>query len=249
MRINRRKATFLFIQCYANGTDIASVPFFLKGRIMNPVDWLTTALEHPMTELERRAAASGILRIAGIDEAGRGPLAGPVVAGAVILSTPINEANDSKKLTARQREQLFASITDGSHSVGISVIEADQVDVLGIQSANYAAMSQAAQALDCEPELVLIDGFSVPGCPFPQKKVIKGDQRSMSIAAASIVAKVTRDQLMKEWDSRYPEYGFARHKGYGTKAHMNALEKYGPCPIHRRSFAPLSKQLESGQLL
>jgi ribonuclease HII len=226
-----------------------SVPFFLKGCIMSPVDWLTTALEHPMAEFERHAAESGVRRIAGIDEAGRGPLAGPVVAGAVILGAPIDDVNDSKKLTPRQREKLFTSIMDGSHVVGISIIEADQVDAMGIQSANYAAMTQAAQALDLEPDLVLIDGFSVPGCPFPQKKIIKGDQRSMSIAAASIVAKVTRDQLMNEWDSRYPEYGFAKHKGYGTKAHMEALEKHGPCPIHRRSFAPLSKKLESGRLV
>jgi len=216
---------------------------------MSPVDWLTAATDHPMTDLERSAAESGVRRIAGIDEAGRGPLAGPVVAGAVVLASPIDEANDSKKLTARRREKLFTSIMDGTHDVGISIIEADEVDALGIQTANYAAMSQAAQDLDKAPELVLIDGFSVPGCPYPQKKIIKGDQRSMSIAAASIVAKVTRDRLMEEWDLKFPEYGFAKHKGYGTKAHMEALEKYGPCPIHRRSFAPLSKQLESGQLL
>lgn len=202
----------------------------------------------PLLEFERQMWNSGIQRIAGVDEAGRGPLAGPVVAAAVILAGPVDGVNDSKKLTAAKRERLFGEISQGNHAVGIAVIEADEIDRNGIQAANYAAMAQAAQGISPLPEFLLVDGFAIKGCAIPQKRIIKGDQLSQSIAAASIMAKVTRDRIMVELDVRYPEYGFAKHKGYGTRAHIEAIEKFGPCHIHRKSFAPMSKMIETGEL-
>ena len=130
----------------------------------------------------------------------------------------------------------------------MAVVDAEEVDTLGIQPANYAAMNRALTALDPLPDFALVDGFSIPGCVIPHKRIVKGDRLSLSIAAASIIAKVTRDRMMEEFDKRYPEYGFARHKGYGTRRHLDALEKFGPCPIHRKSFAPLSRRLETAGL-
>lgn len=202
----------------------------------------------PLAEHERVAVGSGLRLLAGVDEAGRGPLAGPIVAGAVMLAGPIEGVNDSKQLSEKKREILYAAICDGTHAVGITVIEATMIDSMGLQQANYAAMVQAAEQLVPAPQLLLVDGFTIRGCPFEQKKLIKGDQLSQSIAAASIVAKVTRDRIMVELDSAYPEYGFARHKGYGTKAHLEAIHQYGPCPAHRRSFAPIAQAIESGTL-
>ncbi len=204
--------------------------------------------DFPLLEFERQVLATGFQRIAGVDEAGRGPLAGPVVAAAVVLSGPVEGVNDSKKLTAAKRERLFAEITQGDHAVGIAVIESAEIDRIGIQGANYAAMAQAAEGITPPPDFLLVDGFAIQGCTLPQKKIIKGDQRSQSIAAASIVAKVTRDRIMVALDARFPKYGFAKHKGYGTRDHMRAIEKYGPCIEHRKSFAPMSKMAETGAL-
>lgn len=201
-----------------------------------------------MLAFEREAAANGFLRVAGVDEAGRGPLAGPIVAAAVVLSEPVAGLNDSKQLTAEQREALFTQLRAGAHTIGVGVIEAADIDRLGIQTANYAAMAQAVAALHPAADFVLVDGFHVPGLPPPQARIVRGDQRSLSIAAASIIAKVTRDRLMEELDRKYPAYGFARHKGYATRAHLAALERFGPCAIHRRSFAPLASSLRTADL-
>jgi ribonuclease HII len=201
-----------------------------------------------MMQFEYEAWCNGFTRVAGVDEAGRGPLAGPIVAAAVVLSTPIPGLNDSKQLTSAQRNQLYEALLDGHHTIGVAVIPADHIDRHGIQSANYAAMAQAATALHPAADFLLVDGVLIHGCGLPQKRLIKGDCRSASIAAASIVAKVTRDRLMDEFDRLYPDYGFARHKGYATREHLEILGRLGPCPIHRRSFAPLSRATAAGQL-
>jgi len=200
------------------------------------------------TEFEREVACAGFRRIAGVDEAGRGPLAGPIVAAAVILSEPVSGLNDSKQLTQAQREALYETLQLGSHGIGVSVVDVGTIDAQGIQSANYAVMAQAVAQLDPPPDFLLVDGFAIRGCAIPQKGIVRGDQRSLSIAAASIIAKVTRDRIMHELDVRHPEYGFARHKGYGTRAHLEALRRYGPCAVHRKTFAPLAQWLESGFL-
>jgi len=193
-----------------------------------------------MMAFESEAMANGFRRVAGVDEAGRGPLAGPIVAAAVVLAEPLPGLNDSKCLTTAQREGLFAALSDGAHAIGIAMIEPDVIDRRGIQSANYGVMALAAARLDPPADFLLVDGFLIHGCPLPQKRLIKGDRRSASIAAASIVAKVTRDRIMDRLDRRYPEYGFASNKGYATRAHIDALRRRGPCPVHRRSFAPIA---------
>lgn len=187
---------------------------------------------------ERGAAEQGFARVAGVDEAGRGPLAGPIVAAAVVLAHPVEGLNDSKLLTEARREMLFEQLQAGPHAIGMCVIEAQEIDATGIQPANYAAMARAVGTIVPPPDYLLVDGFQLPGVAQPVLKLIKGDRRSASIAAASIIAKVTRDRLMLVWAERHPEYGFERHKGYGTKEHLAALARFGPCAIHRRSFAP-----------
>ena len=168
--------------------------------------------------------------LCGIDEVGRGPLAGPVVAGAVILpkDSQILYLNDSKKLTAAKREELYDVIMKEAVAVGI--------DELNILQATYEAMRQAVSKLSVVPQLLLNDAVTIPEVVIPQVPIIKGDAKSVSIAAASIVAKVTRDRMMEDYDKIYPEYGFASNKGYGAQVHIDALKKYGPCPIHRRTF-------------
>lgn len=201
-----------------------------------------------MMQFEREAAKSGFSSIAGVDEAGRGPLAGPVVAGAVILAEEILELNDSKQLSPTQREELYDILYEGEHIIGVGIVEPKIIDRHGIQSANYRSMLDAVEQLNPAPDFLLVDGFQIKGCAIPQMKIIKGDARSFSIAAASIIAKVTRDRLMNELDVVYPEYGFAQHKGYGTRDHMEAIERIGPCEAHRMSFAPMSKALETDSL-
>lgn len=207
------------------------------------------AHQRRMTAFEDEARAAGFSMVAGVDEAGRGPLAGPIVAGAVILREPVDGLDDSKKLSEEQREALFDVLHAGGHTIGACAIGADVIDRDGLQSANYAAMLGAVQALDVTPDFLLVDGFMIRGCALPQKPIVKGDARSMSIAAASIVAKVTRDRLMVAWDATYPQYGFARHKGYATVEHLDALRTHGPSPIHRKSFAPVSEQRQIDFLL
>ena len=176
--------------------------------------------------------------ICGIDEVGRGPLAGPVVACAVILpkDCDILWLNDSKKLTAKKREELYDVILEGAVSVGIGMASPERIDEINILQATYEAMRQAISKLSVQPQLFLNDAVTIPEVQIPQVPIIKGDAKSVSIAAASIVAKVTRDRMMEEYDKVLPEYGFASNKGYGSAAHIEALKKYGPSPIHRKTF-------------
>lgn len=201
-----------------------------------------------MMRFEREAAEGGFKRIAGVDEAGRGPLAGPIVAAAVVLGCQVAKLNDSKLLTPELREKIYEVLAAGPHAIGVAVIEAGFIDREGIQCANYAAMAQAVDKIEPAPDFLLVDGFRIHGCKLPQKPLIKGDRRSASIAAASIMAKVTRDRIMDEYEQLYPGYGFAENKGYATKEHVEALECLGPCPIHRRSFSPVRPSATTGML-
>ncbi len=176
--------------------------------------------------------------ICGIDEAGRGPLAGPVAAGAVILpkECEILFLNDSKKLSEKRREELFLEIQEKAKAVSVGIVGPDVIDTINILQATYEAMRRAIAGLSVKPDLLLNDAVTIPGVDIDQVPIIGGDAKSVSIAAASIVAKVTRDHMMAEYDVMFPEYGFAKHKGYGTAAHIAAIREFGPCPIHRRSF-------------
>lgn len=178
------------------------------------------------------------LSICGIDEVGRGPLAGPVVAGAVILpkDCDILYLNDSKQLSEKKREELYEVILEKAVATGLGYVSPERIDEINILQATYEAMRQAVAALSPQPDLLLNDAVTIPGITIRQVPIIKGDAKSISIAAASILAKVTRDRLMVQYDSVFPEYGFASNKGYGAAAHIEALRKYGPTPIHRRSF-------------
>lgn len=189
-----------------------------------------------LKKFEKEYAAFGYL--CGIDEVGRGPLAGPVVAGAVILpkDCDILYLNDSKQLSEKKREELYDVIMDKAVSVGLGFSSPERIDEINILQATYEAMREAVSKLSVQPDVLLNDAVTIPGLPMKQVPIIKGDAKSVSIAAASIVAKVTRDRMMVEYDSIFPEYGFASNKGYGAAAHIEALKKYGPCPIHRRSF-------------
>lgn len=190
-----------------------------------------------MKEYERKYEGYSI--VCGIDEAGRGPLAGPVVAAAAVLpkDATILWLNDSKKLSEKRREELFQEIQEKAVTYGVGVVSPAVIDEINILQATYEAMRQAVSVLSSEPDILLNDAVIIPGIDEKkQVKIIKGDAKSVSIAAASILAKVTRDRMMGEYDKLYPEYGFAQHKGYGTKAHMDAIREFGVCPIHRRSF-------------
>lgn len=176
--------------------------------------------------------------VCGIDEAGRGPLAGPVVAGAVVLPKDcrILYINDSKKLSEKRREELFELIPKEAVSVGLGIVSHERIDEINILQATYEAMREAVKQLSCVPDILLNDAVTIPGLPMKQIPIIKGDAKSISIGAASIMAKVTRDHLMEAYDVQFPEYGFAKNKGYGTKQHTDAIKEYGPCPIHRKTF-------------
>ncbi len=176
--------------------------------------------------------------ICGIDEVGRGPLAGPVVASAVILpkNCDILYINDSKKLSEKKREMLYDEIVEKAVAVGIGIVSPERIDEINILQATYEAMREAILGLSVQPDLLLNDAVKIPGVDIPQVSIIKGDAKSASIGAASIIAKVTRDRMMVEYDSIFPEYGFAANKGYGTAVHTGALKELGPTPIHRRSF-------------
>ncbi len=176
--------------------------------------------------------------ICGIDEAGRGPLAGPVVAGAVILpkNSRILYLNDSKKLSEKRREELFVRIQKEALAWSVGIAGPERIDEINILQATYEAMRKAIQGLPQKPDLLLNDAVTIPDVEIVQIPIVKGDAKSLSIAAASILAKVTRDHMMMEYDMIYPEYGFGKHKGYGTAAHMEAIRRFGPCPIHRRTF-------------
>jgi len=194
---------------------------------------------------ERRLWRHGFETVAGVDEAGRGPLAGPVVAAAVIFPRTLSQTfgiNDSKKLSAKKREQLEPIIKANALAVGVGIVDHREIDRINILQASYKAMQIAIQQLALTPDYALIDGRGLPQLPMPCKAIIKGDAKSLSIAAASIIAKVTRDQIMLDMHEIYPHYNFAQHKGYPTKKHIRAIREFGLCPIHRRSFHP--RQLE-----
>jgi ribonuclease HII len=193
---------------------------------------------------EAQAWRSGLARIAGIDEAGRGPLAGPVVAAAVIIDAArrIRGVADSKLLSPERREELFALIQTRALAVGVAVVDHETIDRINILEATRLAMREALAQLTTMPELVITDAVALPGLTCPQRNLIDGDFRCASVAAASIIAKVTRDRLMLEADAKFPEYGFARHKGYGTPEHLAALDRFGPCAIHRRTFSGVWRQ-------
>lgn len=190
---------------------------------------------------ERMLTAKGYNLIAGVDEAGRGPLAGPLVVGAVILpiGCHLPSINDSKKLSAKQREYLYHEIKEVAISVQHIVIDIDVIDHLNIYNATISGMYEAINELHQRPHAVLIDAVPLPDLEMHSLSLIGGDAISASIGAASIIAKVERDNLMREYDKQFPQYGFAKHKGYGTAEHLKALQQYGPCPIHRRSFEPI----------
>ena len=189
-------------------------------------------------QIEHDCFADGCTVVCGVDEAGRGPLAGPVCAAAVILppDLEIPGLNDSKKLTDKKRRELYDIIIAQSSAYGIALVDEKTIDEINILQATFLAMERAVARLSVQPDLALVDGNRAPALPVPVKTVIKGDSLSASIAAASILAKVTRDRLMEELDETYPAYGFAIHKGYGTKRHYEALTEFGPSPVHRMTF-------------
>jgi ribonuclease HII len=198
---------------------------------------------------ERELWAQGLRLVAGVDEAGRGPLAGPVVAAAVILPSGwaesgfdarLEKLDDSKQLTERQREEFFAPLTTHPEiRFAIARVDADTIDRINILQATHQAMNAALAQLSPSPEHALVDGLRVKSLRWPQTPLVKGDAKSYSIAAASVLAKVTRDRFMLDYDRQFPLYGFAEHKGYGTPAHLAAIAAHGPCAIHRKSFAPM----------
>lgn len=193
----------------------------------------------PDYEFEKAAVNSGFSCICGVDEAGRGPLAGPVCAAAVILpkGAVIKGLDDSKKLTEKKRERLYDIIKQTAVAYSVAYGTLEEIETVNILEATYLAMNRAIEGLTVKPDFALIDGNRVPrGIKIPCETVVKGDSRSMSIAAASVLAKVTRDRLMLEYDKKYPEYNFKKHKGYGTKEHTELIKQYGPCEIHRLSF-------------
>ncbi len=187
---------------------------------------------------EKRAGEQGFSAVCGIDEAGRGPLAGPVCAAAVILppDCDIPGLNDSKKLSEKKREALFPVIQEKALAFGVGWATAEEIDRVNILQATFLAMARAVEALPTPADYALVDGNRMPPLPIPGETIVKGDATSASIAAASILAKVSRDRLLRRLDEEHPEYGFAKHKGYGTKAHYEAIRKYGLLPEHRRSF-------------
>ena len=199
----------------------------------------------PTEEFEQEARRCGYRRIAGVDEAGRGPLAGPVVAAAVILPVRCRliGVDDSKQLSASERDRLYAAIMDRAVCVGVGSSTAEEIDRVNILEATKLAMRRAIGELSPPSDYVLIDAVSLTGVAMPVRPIIKGDALSLSIAAASIVAKVTRDRLMARFHEIYPQYNFLSHKGYGTEEHLTRLAEYGPSPIHRRTFAPVSAML------
>lgn len=191
----------------------------------------------------------GIVSVGGTDEAGRGPLAGPVVAACVILKPDvfIDHLNDSKKLSEKRREEAFKEIVENAVSIGVGLSDVAEIDEINILQADYRAMKRAIEAMKTKPDYLITDAVEIPDLDIEQEPTVKGDAKVACIAAASIIAKVTRDHIMKVYDEKVPEYGFARHKAYGTRAHYEAIEKYGILPIHRRTF--LKKRIEAGKLI
>jgi len=199
---------------------------------------------------EKQAWADGYARVAGLDEAGRGPLAGPVVAAAVVLPEGFDAkgVGDSKAMTPKARERAYERIILEAVSFGVGIVGPEIIDEINILRATHVAMRAALDQLGAAFDFILVDGRPVPELPAGSLAIVKGDSLSVSIGAASIVAKVTRDRLMLEVDRQYPRYGFASHKGYGSPEHLAALEKHGPCPCHRKSFAPVAERIANCRL-
>lgn len=203
-------------------------------------------MNHCSLRFENIHRENGLTVIVGVDEAGRGPLAGPVVAGAACLPPDFSHSKltDSKKLSHTARAAIYAELrSDSRLRLATAIATVDEIDRLNILKATHLAMARAVKALPILAEMVLIDGLPVPGFPYPQQAIVKGDALSLSIAAASILAKVERDRMMMDYAAQFPQYGFDQHKGYGTKFHLAQLSKHGPCEIHRHSFAPVSQRL------
>ena len=233
-------------------TEVGQLPLFIhqyesdtRSGVQKLVEQAQKKIEKLQKEKERIYALQSYEReyksagyICGIDEAGRGPLAGPVVAGAVILphDCEILYINDSKQLSEKKREALYQVIQEEAVAWAVGIIGPERIDEINILQATYEAMRQAVQKLQVQPDILLNDAVTIPQISIPQVPIIKGDAKSLSIGAASILAKVTRDHIMIAYDKEYPEYGFASHKGYGAKAHIEAIKKHGPCAIHRKSF-------------
>jgi len=201
--------------------------------------------QRPTFGEEASLLAEGYSMVAGLDEAGRGPLAGPVVAGVAVLPPNmggrwVRLVRDSKIMTRGEREEVFVRLQDAAIALEVGVSSAEEIDDLGIVAATCLAMKRALYSLVLMPQFLLLDAFPLPGIEIPQKPIIAGDAKCLSIAAASVAAKVTRDRIMEQQDERYPDYGFARHKGYASSEHLRQLERLGPCPIHRYSFSPVS---------
>jgi len=204
---------------------------------------------HPLWKIEEKLFSQGIKIIGGIDEAGRGPLAGPVVAACVLVNnnydlessvyyTILKDVNDSKKIAAKRRKEIFKALKN-EFAFAVGACDSETIDQMNIFAASYLAMKKAVTALKIKPEIILVDGkFEIPNFSLPQQAIIKGDAKSFAIAAASIIAKETRDEIMDGWHKKYPLYGFNKHRGYGTKQHLASIGQHGPCPIHRKSFSP-----------
>lgn len=198
----------------------------------------------PDFSLEKEMQALGHRLVVGIDEAGRGPLAGPVTAAAVILPEGFHHdaVNDSKQLSESRREKVYEDLlADGGVLWAWALAEAGEIDQINILRATHLAMARAVTGLEVKPDVALVDGRRVEGLPVPHRGVVRGDALSLSIAAASIIAKVERDRIMRKYAVEFPQYGFEKHKGYGTKEHLEGLKQYGPCAIHRKSFAPVAE--------
>lgn len=192
-----------------------------------------------LKEIDKSYFKEGYNYICGIDEAGRGPLAGPVVVAAVIMpkNSMIEGVNDSKKVSEKKREKLYELIIEEAISYSVGIVDQNEIDRINILNATKAGLTEAVRTLKVKPELILVDALTnIDTCGVPYQSIIKGDAKSYSIAAASIIAKVTRDRIMREWDKVYPQYGFEKHKGYGTAAHISAIKENGLCPLHRLSF-------------
>ena len=192
-----------------------------------------------LKEYEKELRNKGYKYICGIDEAGRGPLAGPVVVASVIMpeNSMIEGINDSKKVSEKKREKLYDLILEEAISYGVGIIGQDEIDEINILNATKQGLTTSLKELTKKPDLIIVDALThIDTLGIPYESIIKGDAKCYSISAASIIAKVTRDRIMREWDKIYPQYGFAQHKGYGTAAHINAIKEFGPCPLHRRSF-------------
>lgn len=225
-----------FITAY--GGDMRTGVQALVGKAQKRIEEYEKELERTEKMKKFEYQYSSFSYICGIDEVGRGPLAGPVVAGAVILpkDCDILYLNDSKQLSEKKREELYDEIMEKAVATGLGSVEPARIDEINILQATYEAMREAVGKLSPAPDILLNDAVTIPGISIKQVPIIKGDAKSISIAAASIIAKVTRDRLMTEYDALYPEYGFASNKGYGARSHIEAIRKFGPSPIHRRSF-------------